>query len=412
VNARLSDAEIPEGKPLNTNPFFSVLVPTKNRSHLVGYAIQSVLNQSFDDYEIVVADNDDTEATAEVVAAFQDKRIRYFRTGNLSMADNWEYACRRARGEFITVLEDKAAFCPYALERIHRILTTRNNCQVVVWQHDRLDDTQSPPVLHRYVGSGKEFLYSSEEVIKSFVSQPRAISGRIMPRSLNSCCHKSIIQRAQASPVGRFFAPLNPDLVAAFLQLEFAETIVYLDLSLSVLGTKHSNGYACSRNIENIKAFLRESGFSEEDAYDMVPIKSVTLASSSLIYNDYLRIRKQIGGKLQRYPLDIVNYFVRCYNDLQFSKGLGADITDEESIWSTTLAKQPVVIQNAVWQRLKPSAPNSGAFFKKTIKQIARKVGIGRILRIWLPYRKTLPYWETYVGQFSNVLEAATCELL
>ena len=57
-------------------PFFSIVIPTKNRSFLVGYAIQSVRRQSFDDYEIVIADNDDTEETRQVVGGFQDPRIR------------------------------------------------------------------------------------------------------------------------------------------------------------------------------------------------------------------------------------------------------------------------------------------------------------------------------------------------
>src|SRR5439155_13901434 len=76
-----------------TAPFFSVVIPTKNRSFLVGGAISSVLRQSFPDFGLVVVDNDDTDATQKVVASFDDPRVRHVRTGGLSMPDNWEAAC-------------------------------------------------------------------------------------------------------------------------------------------------------------------------------------------------------------------------------------------------------------------------------------------------------------------------------
>jgi len=47
--------------------------------------------QTLDDIEIIVVDNDDTEETAKVVKKIDDGRIKHFRTGNLSMPDNWEF---------------------------------------------------------------------------------------------------------------------------------------------------------------------------------------------------------------------------------------------------------------------------------------------------------------------------------
>jgi glycosyltransferase involved in cell wall biosynthesis len=98
-----------EGK-LTQPPFFSVLIPTKNRSHLVGHAVQSVLGQNFDDFEIILVDNDDGDSTQEVIKQFSDPRIRYYRTGGLSMPWNWEYARQKANGLYLTVLEDKQCY--------------------------------------------------------------------------------------------------------------------------------------------------------------------------------------------------------------------------------------------------------------------------------------------------------------
>lgn len=60
-------------------PLVSVLITTFNRSRLVPRAINSVLNQTFDDFEIVVIDDCSTDDTREVIARIHDPRIRYIR---------------------------------------------------------------------------------------------------------------------------------------------------------------------------------------------------------------------------------------------------------------------------------------------------------------------------------------------
>lgn len=60
-------------------PPVSVLVPTYNNADLLGACIQSILNQSFGDFELLVSDNCSTDRTAEVLAELRDPRLRVFR---------------------------------------------------------------------------------------------------------------------------------------------------------------------------------------------------------------------------------------------------------------------------------------------------------------------------------------------
>lgn len=55
-------------------PFFSVVMPTRNRGHLLRYGLQSALEQTFSYYEIVVSDNCSSDMTAEVVAELAGPR--------------------------------------------------------------------------------------------------------------------------------------------------------------------------------------------------------------------------------------------------------------------------------------------------------------------------------------------------
>jgi len=57
----------------------SVIIPTYNRADFLHVAITSVLNQTFQDFEIIVVDDASKDRTSEVVNSFHDKRIKYFR---------------------------------------------------------------------------------------------------------------------------------------------------------------------------------------------------------------------------------------------------------------------------------------------------------------------------------------------
>ena len=58
-------------------PFFSVIIPTYNRSALVEKAVKSVLSQAFGDLELIVVDDGSTDGTKESLSAtFRDERIR------------------------------------------------------------------------------------------------------------------------------------------------------------------------------------------------------------------------------------------------------------------------------------------------------------------------------------------------
>ncbi len=100
-------------------PLISVGIPTYNRSRFLRQAIQSVLRQSFQDFEIIVSDDCSTDATQQVVADFRDARISYHRNAeNLRPPRNWNECVRRAQGEFFALLPDDDAYLPDFFEQM------------------------------------------------------------------------------------------------------------------------------------------------------------------------------------------------------------------------------------------------------------------------------------------------------
>ena len=81
---------------MTPSPFFTIAIPTKNRTDRLCNAVRSVREQTFTDVEVIVCDNSDepyAPAVEKIVADTEDPRVRYIRTsGKLSMPDNWERA--------------------------------------------------------------------------------------------------------------------------------------------------------------------------------------------------------------------------------------------------------------------------------------------------------------------------------
>ena len=57
--------------------FVSVITPTYNRGEILKETIQSVLNQTYQNFEYIIVDDGSTDNTKEIVQSFQDKRIKY-----------------------------------------------------------------------------------------------------------------------------------------------------------------------------------------------------------------------------------------------------------------------------------------------------------------------------------------------
>jgi glycosyltransferase involved in cell wall biosynthesis len=63
-------------------PKFSIILPTYNRSYVLWKAIQSVVDQTINSWELIIVDDGSTDATKRMVEEFHDPRIQYFRTTN------------------------------------------------------------------------------------------------------------------------------------------------------------------------------------------------------------------------------------------------------------------------------------------------------------------------------------------
>jgi glycosyltransferase involved in cell wall biosynthesis len=102
-------------------PAVSVIIPTYNRANLISEAIDSVLQQTFTDFEIIVADDGSTDDTEAVVKRYGD-RVRYVRTTNGGTGHARNVGMQHAQGRYFIFLDSDDVFYPYALELETRLL--------------------------------------------------------------------------------------------------------------------------------------------------------------------------------------------------------------------------------------------------------------------------------------------------
>ncbi len=99
------------------SPFFSVIIPTYNRAGLISKTIDSVLNQTFRDFEIIIIDNKSTDNTVEILQPYlKNSSIRLFvQDKNYERARSRNKGFEEANGEFVTLLDSDDVLYPDCL---------------------------------------------------------------------------------------------------------------------------------------------------------------------------------------------------------------------------------------------------------------------------------------------------------
>jgi glycosyltransferase involved in cell wall biosynthesis len=106
------------------NSFFSIIIPTYNRAHLILKAIESVIVQTFTDWELIIVDDGSTDNTKELIAQYQDKdnRVRYIYQENAERSAARNNGIKHAKGEYICFLDSDDYYLKDRLKNIYNFI--------------------------------------------------------------------------------------------------------------------------------------------------------------------------------------------------------------------------------------------------------------------------------------------------
>lgn len=99
-------------------PLVSVLLPVYNAQRYLKAAIDSILNQTFSDFELLIIDDGSTDLSAEIIHSIQDPRIRYLKNAtNQKLIRTLNIGLKEAKGAFIARMDSDDISFPQRLER-------------------------------------------------------------------------------------------------------------------------------------------------------------------------------------------------------------------------------------------------------------------------------------------------------
>ena len=330
-----------------STPFFSIVIPTKNRPGLLADSVQSVVAQTFTDFEIVVCDNSDpaeSAETARVIHDFGDPRIRYVRaTGQLSMPDNWERAVAKARGEFVGILTDRSVFRRDALLMIStEIEETGAKC--VSWFSDQYGRDLSGKAYKRRACTFKRHQLDRKTVLDYFIHGDPKYAPKIIPKLMTCVCQRSILDAIRSS-AGRCCPLVAPDFTSGFLMLAHCDWILTLDDALYVsCGT--GNGADFRRRGELAERFRRDLGMTWDEMVDRMP--SDACFAHALVLNDLMRVRDIVPDRMPALEVDRVQYYLGCLNDYVKTARRGVKRTEDLNVLIAALELEPDDVQRQV----------------------------------------------------------------
>jgi len=112
-------------------PLVSVVMSTYNGSKFIKEAIDSILSQTFDDFEFIIWNDGSTDNTEKIIKDYHDPRIRYFYHENTGLGEALHLACEKARGQYIARMDDDDISLPQRLEQEVAFLNSRPECVLV-----------------------------------------------------------------------------------------------------------------------------------------------------------------------------------------------------------------------------------------------------------------------------------------
>lgn len=154
-------------------PRVSVVIPAYNHEKFIGPAIDSVLQQSFEDFELIIVDDGSTDNTAGVIKQYSDPRISYYYQENQDAFNTINRGISLATGEFISILNSDDV---YTLDRLEKLLAYQETTgahavitDVIPISDDGEEFTDPDFGWNQWHSKNREFYFKANDIYSAFL---------------------------------------------------------------------------------------------------------------------------------------------------------------------------------------------------------------------------------------------------
>jgi glycosyltransferase involved in cell wall biosynthesis len=144
-------------------PLISVIVPAYNAEKTIRETIESVINQTFSDWELIVVNDGSQDNTVEVVSQIKDSRIKVFSYENAGLPASRNRGFDKAEGEFISFLDSDDLWTPDKLEEQLKALRANTKAAVAYSWTDYIDKSSN------FLHPGRHLSFSGDVYSKLLV---------------------------------------------------------------------------------------------------------------------------------------------------------------------------------------------------------------------------------------------------
>lgn len=129
-------------------PLVSVIIPTYNGSRFIKETVQSVIDQTYPNIEIIIVDDGSTDITPDILKSIKDTRITYIRQENTGVAKARNHGIDISKGDYIAFLDHDDVWLPHKLER--QLLLFKKNPKVAMVYADTFIMDENNSIINTY----------------------------------------------------------------------------------------------------------------------------------------------------------------------------------------------------------------------------------------------------------------------
>lgn len=232
-----------------STPAISVVMPVYNGSLYLREAIDSILNQTFTDFEFIIVNDGSTDQSEEIILSYTDNRIKYIKQENKGIGLTLRLGCSLAQGKYIARMDADD-------------ISNKNRLQI---QYDYLEKNPEVVLLSSAVRYINE---NGENIGRSFPCTDDKILKKIIKNKGSPICHPAVMMRADTykksggycdlQPLEDYYLWLKLSLFGRIINLS-TPYLYYRILSNSVSRSISAEQYACLKNFLWEKIEARES---------------------------------------------------------------------------------------------------------------------------------------------------------
>lgn len=151
-----------------TFPAVTVCIPSYNGAAHLPATIESVLNQEYRDFELLIVDDHSIDNTADVVARYRDPRLRFMKNAkNLGPEANWNRCLHEARGRYIKLLPQDDLIAPTCLAKQVAVFEQIGGERIaLVFCARRIIDGDGRQIMIRHYGQRSDGVISAQDVVR------------------------------------------------------------------------------------------------------------------------------------------------------------------------------------------------------------------------------------------------------